>query len=171
MTTSSGAASFLAGQQRQQLSTPKGKRGAASPSRQPGDEELLTPSGAPVSDLAPSANTFIRKLYQMVTTENQDIIAFTPGAPRRQSVGRSVAHRHRAFEHVCGGSCSTHSKPLTRRQRTHMHTHTYLDGLSFHVKDPARLEKEVLPKYFRHSRFQSLVRQLNFYDFKKMCVR
>lgn len=40
------------------------------------------------------------------------------------------------------------------------------DGLSFHVKDPARLEQEVLPKYFRHSRFQSLVRQLNFYDFK-----
>ncbi|KAM3573953.1 hypothetical protein VYU27_004081 [Nannochloropsis oceanica] len=72
------------------------------------------------SDLVPSANTFIRKLYQMVTNENNDIIAFTP------------------------------------------------DGLSFHVKDPARLESEILPKYFRHSRFQSLVRQLNFYDFKKI---
>lgn len=32
------------------------------------------------SDLVPSANTFIRKLYQMVTNENNDIIAFTPGA-------------------------------------------------------------------------------------------
>lgn len=31
------------------------------------------------SDLVPSANTFIRKLYQMVTNENNDIIAFTPG--------------------------------------------------------------------------------------------
>jgi len=42
------------------------------------------------------------------------------------------------------------------------------DGQSFEVKDPKRLEAEVLPKYFRHSRFQSLVRQLNFYSFKKM---
>lgn len=31
------------------------------------------------SDLVPSANTFIRKLYQMVTNENNDIIAFTAG--------------------------------------------------------------------------------------------
>jgi hypothetical protein len=31
------------------------------------------------SDLVPSANTFIRKLFQMVTSENNDIISFTPG--------------------------------------------------------------------------------------------
>lgn len=31
------------------------------------------------SDLVPSANTFIRKLYQMVTSENHDIISFTDG--------------------------------------------------------------------------------------------
>ena len=31
------------------------------------------------SDLVPSANTFIRKLYQMVTSENHDIISFTEG--------------------------------------------------------------------------------------------
>jgi len=42
------------------------------------------------------------------------------------------------------------------------------DGAAFEVKDPKRLEAEVLPKYFRHSRFQSLVRQLNFYSFKKI---
>lgn len=42
------------------------------------------------------------------------------------------------------------------------------DGISFEVKDPKRLEAEILPKYFRHSRFQSLVRQLNFYAFKKV---
>jgi hypothetical protein len=42
------------------------------------------------------------------------------------------------------------------------------DGASFEVKDPKRLEIEVLPKYFRHSRFQSLVRQLNFYNFRKI---
>ena len=40
------------------------------------------------------------------------------------------------------------------------------DGTAFEVRDPKRLECEVLPKFFRHSRFQSLVRQLNFYAFK-----
>lgn len=42
------------------------------------------------------------------------------------------------------------------------------DGTAFEVKDPRRLEQDILPKYFRHSRFQSLVRQLNFYSFKKI---
>jgi len=41
-------------------------------------------------------------------------------------------------------------------------------GQAFEVLDPKRLEAEVLPKFFRHSRFQSLVRQLNFYAFKKV---
>jgi len=31
-----------------------------------------------------------------------------------------------------------------------------------------RLENETLPTFFRHSRFQSLVRQLNFYNFRKI---
>uniref|UniRef100_A0A7S2ANS2 WW domain-containing protein n=2 Tax=Octactis speculum TaxID=3111310 RepID=A0A7S2ANS2_9STRA len=63
--------------------------------------------------------SFVRKLYDLVTCESDDIVGFLP------------------------------------------------DGSSFEVKDPKRLEVEVLPKYFRHSRFQSLVRQLNFYSFKK----
>jgi hypothetical protein len=43
------------------------------------------------------------------------------------------------------------------------------EGSAFEVKDPKRLEAEILPKFFRHSRFQSLVRQLNFYAFK-VCI-
>lgn len=45
------------------------------------------------------------------------------------------------------------------------------DGLSFDVKDPKRLEKEILPHCFRHSRIQSFIRQLNFYSFKKTTER
>lgn len=41
-----------------------------------------------------------------------------------------------------------------------------IDGDNFEVLDPKSLEKDILPRYFRHSRFQSLVRQLNFYSFK-----
>jgi hypothetical protein len=40
------------------------------------------------------------------------------------------------------------------------------NGTAFEVKDPKRLEVEILPNFFRHGRFQSLVRQLNFYAFK-----
>lgn len=66
-----------------------------------------------------TATSFVRKLYNLVSCEAEDIVSFTP------------------------------------------------DGLAFEVKDPKKLEAEVLPKYFRHSRFQSFVRQLNFYNFKK----
>lgn len=88
MMTKSGAPSLPTGQQRQPPPPPSSsggnKKAAASPSRQqPGDKELATPGATSTSDLAPSANTFIRKLYQMVTTEDQDVIAFTPGASRR----------------------------------------------------------------------------------------
>ena len=41
-----------------------------------------------------------------------------------------------------------------------------LDGKAFEIKDSKRLAAEILPKYFRHNRFPSLVRQLCFYSFK-----
>ena len=42
------------------------------------------------------------------------------------------------------------------------------NGEAFRITDLRRLESETLPSYFRHSRFQSLVRQLNFYNFRKI---
>lgn len=42
------------------------------------------------------------------------------------------------------------------------------DGDAFIISDLQRLESETLPTYFRHRRFQSLVRQLNFYNFRKI---
>lgn len=41
-------------------------------------------------------------------------------------------------------------------------------GDAFRISDLERLENETLPTFFRHRRFQSLVRQLNFYNFRKV---
>ena len=41
------------------------------------------------------------------------------------------------------------------------------DGTSFIIKDPKRLEKEILHRYFNHSNFNSFARQLSFYGFRK----
>eukprot|EP00559_Dactyliosolen_fragilissimus_P005498 CAMPEP_0184872252 /NCGR_PEP_ID=MMETSP0580-20130426/41178_1 /TAXON_ID=1118495 /ORGANISM="Dactyliosolen fragilissimus" /LENGTH=480 /DNA_ID=CAMNT_0027375015 /DNA_START=402 /DNA_END=1841 /DNA_ORIENTATION=+ len=41
-------------------------------------------------------------------------------------------------------------------------------GDAFRISDLNRLENETLPTFFRHKRFQSLVRQLNFYNFRKV---
>ena len=41
-------------------------------------------------------------------------------------------------------------------------------GDAFKIQDLATLEGETLPTYFRHQRFASLIRQLNFYSFRKV---
>lgn len=41
-------------------------------------------------------------------------------------------------------------------------------GDAFVIQNLSRLEVEALPRFFRHARFQSLVRQLNFYNFRKI---
>ena len=42
------------------------------------------------------------------------------------------------------------------------------NGTSFIIKDEERLSNFVLPKYFKHNRFGSFVRQLNLYGFRKV---
>mmetsp|Transcript_12009 Transcript_12009/g.18929 ORF Transcript_12009/g.18929 Transcript_12009/m.18929 type:complete len:234 (+) Transcript_12009:119-820(+) len=42
------------------------------------------------------------------------------------------------------------------------------DGASFVIKDVDEFAKTILPLYFKHSKFASFVRQLNFYSFRKL---
>eukprot|EP00559_Dactyliosolen_fragilissimus_P005798 CAMPEP_0184856884 /NCGR_PEP_ID=MMETSP0580-20130426/2049_1 /TAXON_ID=1118495 /ORGANISM="Dactyliosolen fragilissimus" /LENGTH=443 /DNA_ID=CAMNT_0027352147 /DNA_START=45 /DNA_END=1376 /DNA_ORIENTATION=- len=42
------------------------------------------------------------------------------------------------------------------------------DGETFVVKQPEVFEKEIIPQFFKHSKFSSFVRQLNFYGFRKI---
>lgn len=42
------------------------------------------------------------------------------------------------------------------------------DGDSFLVHDVERFSEEVIPSHFKHSKFTSFVRQLNFYGFRKV---
>ena len=41
-------------------------------------------------------------------------------------------------------------------------------GDSFLIKDPEIFASDIIPKYFSHNNFQSFVRQLNFYGFRKV---
>jgi len=42
------------------------------------------------------------------------------------------------------------------------------DGETFVVKHPKKFEQEIIPQFFKHSKFSSFVRQLNFYAFRKI---
>ncbi|KAI9320090.1 HSF-type DNA-binding-domain-containing protein, partial [Dichotomocladium elegans] len=42
-------------------------------------------------------------------------------------------------------------------------------GKSIWIPDAAAFSKSVLPRHFKHSNWQSFVRQLNLYGFRKVC--
>eukprot|EP00566_Odontella_aurita_P010116 CAMPEP_0113544824 /NCGR_PEP_ID=MMETSP0015_2-20120614/10919_1 /TAXON_ID=2838 /ORGANISM="Odontella" /LENGTH=428 /DNA_ID=CAMNT_0000445119 /DNA_START=267 /DNA_END=1553 /DNA_ORIENTATION=- /assembly_acc=CAM_ASM_000160 len=42
------------------------------------------------------------------------------------------------------------------------------DGTSFVIKDADRLASDIIPRFFKHNKYSSFVRQLNFYGFRKV---
>jgi hypothetical protein len=41
----------------------------------------------------------------------------------------------------------------------------------FVIKSPVFFENQIIPKYFKHNKLTSFVRQLNMYDFRKFKVK
>jgi hypothetical protein len=85
-----------------------GSKAASPPTRC--DVELASGparAASPPSDLAPGANTFIKKLFMMVTQENQDIISFTKGACVCEVLVPALASA--AVAAGCGGVVRTRS--------------------------------------------------------------
>ena len=51
---------------------------------------------------------------------------------------------------------------------THNITNRSEDGLTFIVKNPNLFETTIIPNFYKHNKFTSFVRQLNFYGFRKV---
>lgn len=66
---------------------------------------------------------------------------------------------------IPGFVCKTYEIFMSNEHKQHCDWNR--DGTSIIIKDIISFTKNVLPKYFKHSNFQSFVRQLNMYDFHK----
>lgn len=113
------------------------------------DDEERSPNG-----FNTSGSSFTKKLYDILdSSESCDIVCWTQG---------KFSWDHLPVLSNTNSSCYV---ALFFNDDNLIH-YSIIDGTAFEVKEPKRLELEILPKYFRHARFQSFVRQLNFYSFK-----
>lgn len=92
---------------------------------------------------------FVMKLYQMVDGAPDDICSVRP------------------FDDLEGVVYSLITLPTIKHVLLFPSKQWTPDGESFRITNLSRLESETLPSYFRHTRFQSLVRQLNFYNVRR----
>jgi len=89
---------------------------------------------------------FIRKLYELVSQESDEIVRF-------RFDGSSFEVSVYLFE-----------KAHNKRIHTLL---SYFAGID-QIKDSKRLEAEVLPKYFKQTRFHNFVRRLLYFKFNRV---
>ena len=101
-----------------------------------------------------SVPEFLFQLTKMLTEDNTDIIEWSQGKD-------AVSSRDPKREHVFSSRCEL--DPPT----DNVDTPFAISGL-IKVHSPLKLESQVLHKYFRHSKFSSFQRQLNYFGFRKL---
>ena len=117
-------------------------------------EPNLVPSSMSVAaaSAAPALNNtsvpeFLYQLTKMLTENNNDVIEWS--------------HGMFDFSHIC---LIKPTQPLTFTLCKLFH---FVTG-RIEVHSPQKLESDVLKKYFRHSKFASFQRQLNYFGFRKL---
>ncbi|TDH69720.1 hypothetical protein CCR75_008343 [Bremia lactucae] len=109
-------------------------------------------------------------MKETVASSNSALVPSTPAGSRRP---RATSMQH--FSELCSvprECCSSGSfvSKLFRMVDTEPSSIVSWcrDGSAFCIVDPKMMADHCLPKYFRHRRFSSLIRQLNFYSFYRV---
>lgn len=95
-----------------------------------------------------SSGSFVSKLYRMVDSEPSTIVSWIRGKQRKWTSRASLRDEHESHDGWI--------------------FYVNLGGTAFCIVDPKMMAEHCLPKYFRHRRFSSLIRQLNFYSFYRV---
>jgi hypothetical protein len=107
----------------------------------------ISPStGVIVQSSVPSTNSvpeFLYQLSKMLTDNNRDIIEWSNGETLKMA-------------YACNLGSSSQS------------SHTIFLSGKIEVHNPHKLQTHVLNRYFRHSKFASFQRQLNYFGFRKL---
>lgn len=108
-----------------------------------GQVQISPSTGVVVPSVVPSTNTvpeFLYQLTKMLTDNNRDIIEWSNGTSRSRWIPWKTAH---------------------------VNTYFCFKG-KIEVHNPHKLQTHVLNRYFRHSKFASFQRQLNYFGFRKL---